>query len=123
MSISLDSLVVRLAKGETIPADVLARLDPLDFGSVCYYTIPVERPTELHYHDYDEHWLFTAGRTVVTLRLEDGTSQRYEVGEGDLIVTPKGVEHAHDPVTEVKGIQIAGVKAPSARSGHLYREG
>ena len=66
-------------------------------------------------------WLFTSGETVVTLRLEDGTSKQYDVSAGTLIVTPRGVEHSHTPRTEVEGYQWCGVLRPGARRGHLRR--
>lgn len=113
--------VIRLDKGEGISAELAKVLDEVDIASMGAFTIPVDQPTELHYHDYDEYWLFTEGSTTVTIRLPDGTKEEYNIGPSNLIVTPKGVEHGHVPNTVVKGIQFVSKIAPDARLGHLYR--
>ena len=58
----------------------------------------------------------------VTLRTADGQSESYRVGPGDLVVTPKGVEHGHIPDDVVKGVQWVSVIHPDARRGHLQRK-
>ena len=117
-----DIYVVRLSQGESVREEVKRVLDPADMGSIGHFAVSKDQPTELHYHDYDEHWYFTEGTTTVTLRTPDGASQSYQIGPGDLIVTPKGVEHGHVPDDVVKGIQWVSVIAPHARRGHLHRD-
>ena len=121
MAVDLDKCVVRLGRREKISAELAKVLDPADITGIAWFRIPADRSTEMHYHDYDEYWLFTSGETVVTLRLEDGTSKQYDVSAGTLIVTPRGVEHSHTPRTEVEGYQWCGVLRPGARRGHLRR--
>jgi mannose-6-phosphate isomerase-like protein (cupin superfamily) len=121
MDIDLARCVVRLGLGEKIAPELAATLDPVNIASIRWYKIPTTRPTEMHYHDYDEYWLFTAGETVVRLRLENGTSQEFEVKPGTLIVTPRGVEHAHTPRTEMQGAEWSSVLRPGVKRGHLQR--
>lgn len=122
MAITTDMCVIRLSRGERIGKDLKQALDPADIGSIASFAVPKNRPTELHYHDYDEYWYFTEGVTSVTLRTSDGVSKSYRIGPGDLVVTPKGVEHGHTPDDIVKGIQWVSVIQPEARQGHLHRE-
>lgn len=109
MNIDLDLCVIRLAKGERISLKLAEILDEIDVTTIHFYEIPVERPTKLHHHEYDEYWLFTEGNTTVTLRSLDGIEKTYQIGPGDLIATPKGVWHGHVPSTKVKGIEFASV--------------
>jgi len=117
-----DIYVVKLSDGERVGEAVKSLLDPVDMGSIGHFEVSKDQPTELHYHDYDEYWYFTEGTTTVTLRTVEGTSQSYQIGPGDLVVTPRGVEHGHIPDDTVKGIQWVSVIAPEARRGHLHRE-
>ena len=116
-----DICVIRLGKGERISEELAEVLDEVDIASIHAFEVPQERPTELHYHDYDEYWLFTEGTTTLTLRLPDGTKKEYEIGPYDLIATPKGVEHGHIPNEAVKGLQFVSKIKPGARTGHLQR--
>ncbi len=116
-----DVCVIRLGKGERISEELAEVLDEINIASLHAFEVPPESPTELHYHDYDEHWLFTEGTTTVTLRLPDGTKKEYEIGPYDLIATPKGVEHGHIPNETVKGFEFVSKIKPGARMGHLYR--
>jgi len=121
MVIDLDRCVVRLNRHGKISAELAKILDPADMAGIQWFRISPDRPTEKHYHDYDEYWLFTSGETVVTLRREDGTSNQFEVSGGTLIVTPRGVEHGHRPRTEMEGYQWCSVLRAGARKGHLQR--
>ena len=121
MAIDLDKCVVRLNRHERISNELSAVLDPPDIAGIQWFRILPDRPTEMHYHDFDEYWLFTSGETVVTLRAEDGTVRKFEVSGGTLIVTPRGVEHGHTPRTEMEGYQWCSVLRPGARKGHLQR--
>jgi mannose-6-phosphate isomerase-like protein (cupin superfamily) len=116
-----DVCVVRLDKGEGISAELAEILDEADIATFGAFTVTREQPTELHFHDYDEHWLFTEGSTTVTLRLPDGAAIEYDVEPNTLIVTPAGVEHGHVPKSTVKGVQFVSKIKPGARTGHLYR--
>jgi len=116
-----DVCVIRLSKGERISAELTEVLDEVNIASLHSFAVPPERPTELHYHDFDEYWLFTEGTTTVTLRLPDGTKKEYEIGPYDLIATPKGVEHGHIPNETVKGFEFVSKIKPGARLGHLER--
>jgi len=116
-----DVCVIRLGKGERISEELAEVLDEVNISSIHAFEVPAERPTELHYHDYDEHWLFTEGATTLTLRLPDGTKKEYEIGPYDLVATPKGVEHGHIPKGTVKGLQFVSEIRQGARMGHLER--
>jgi mannose-6-phosphate isomerase-like protein (cupin superfamily) len=118
----LNLFVIGLSKGKRISKTLTNTLDPVDIGTISQFIVASENPTELHYHDYDEYWFFTEGKTNVTLRLSDGTKKEFEVGLGDLVVTPKHVEHGHIPYGTVKGIQWTGETKSKARTGHLYRD-
>ena len=114
--------VIRLSEGERI-GEVLGKvLDTADMTTIGAFAVSKENPTELHYHDFDEYWYFTEGTTTVTLRTADGQSESYRIGPGDLVVTPKGVEHGHIPDDVVQGVQWVSVIPPDARRGHLHRE-
>jgi mannose-6-phosphate isomerase-like protein (cupin superfamily) len=121
MSLTTDLCVIRLGKGEHIPGELVGILDEVNIASIHAFTVPPKQPTELHYHDFDEYWLFTEGSTTVTLRLPDGTKKEYEIGPYDLIVTPKSVEHGHIPNETVKGFEFVSKIRQDARQGHLYR--
>lgn len=116
-----DPCVIRLSKGESISPELAEILQEVNVASIGSFVVPPEHPTELHYHDFDEYWLFTEGTTTVTLRLPDGTKKEYEIGPYDLIATPKGVEHGHIPNEAVTGLQFVSKIEPGARQGHLYR--
>jgi len=121
VALTTDLCIIRLGKGERISAELAEILAEVDMASIGYFAVPPESPTELHYHDFDEYWLFTEGTTTVTLRLPDGTKKEYEIGPYDLIATPEGVEHGHIPKETVKGLQLVSKIRPGARQGHLYR--
>jgi len=118
---STDLCVIRLKKGERMSSELAEILDEVNIASIHAFEVPPEHPTELHYHDFDEYWLFTGGTTRVALRLPDGTAKEYEIGSGDLIATPKGVEHGHIPNETVKGFEFTSKIRPGAKGGHLQR--
>lgn len=113
--------VIHLNAGERIGETLSEALDTPDMTTIGPFTVSKDNPTELHYHDFDEYWYFTEGTTTVTLRSPDGKSTSYKIGPGDLVVTPKGVEHGHIPDDVVKGVQWVSVIHPDARTGHLHR--
>ena len=116
-----DLCVIRLGKGERISEELAGILNEIDIASIHSFAVPPDRPTELHYHEFDEYWLFTEGSTIVTLRLPDGTSKEYKIGPYDLIIKPKGVEHGHIPIETVKGFEFVSKIRQGAKHGHLYR--
>ena len=116
-----DRCVVRIRDGERIRGVLAEALDPVDPQSLHEYVLPANADVELHYHDFDEYWLFTEGTTTVTLRMPDGTRKEYEIGPYDLIATPEGVEHGHIPNETVRGLQFVSKIRPGARRGHIYR--
>lgn len=116
-----DLCVIRLNDGERVSGTLRHVLDIPDMSTIGPFTVSKVHPTELHYHDFDEYWLFTEGMTTVTLRTANGQANSYRVGPGVLVVTPKGVEHGHIPDDVVKGVQWVSVIHPDARHGHLHR--
>ena len=64
--------VIHIGKGERITGLLGELLNPVNSESFHEYRLPPNSDVELHYHDYDEYWLFTAGTPKVTLRLPDG---------------------------------------------------
>ena len=120
--IRLADCIVRLHQGERIAPQLAACLEPIDPASMGAFTIDAEQPTELHYHGFDEYWMFSDGQTTVTLRSEDGTAEEFEVTGGDLVVTPKGVEHGHVPRTSITGYQFTSKLGPGVEQKHLYRQ-
>ena len=61
--------------GEKLPPQVAGLLDPILPGSFHHWLLGRERSTELHYHDSDEYWGWTKGRTRLTIRLPDGRQE------------------------------------------------
>lgn len=121
MRLTTEDCVIRLAKGERLSEAISAALDPPVMGSIHFFEIEVGGETELHFHDHDEYWLFTEGRTRVALRTPDGVMRSYDIEPYTLIATAKGVEHGHVPQTDVKGLEWVGPIAPGGRYGHHTR--
>jgi len=119
--IALDACVVRLGQGERVSPELASKLGEIDARSIHIFALPPDSPAGLHYHDFDEYWLFIEGTTTVSLRSEDGTTKQYQVGPGDLIATPKGVEHGHAPKTPTRYVQFSSKVGPGSRPGHLQR--
>jgi mannose-6-phosphate isomerase-like protein (cupin superfamily) len=122
MKMNLDACVVRLGEGEKVTPELADMLDDVEIGSIHICTLPPDKPAGLHYHDFDEYWLFIEGETRVALRSEEGETKRYSIGPGDLVATPKGVEHGHAPVSLTRYIQFSSKILPGSRSGHLSRQ-
>ena len=120
--ISLDACVVRLGEGQRVSPELAGVLDEVNVSSIHIYTLPPENPAPLHYHDFDEYWLFVEGNTTVTLRSEGGEMKQFRLGPGDLVATPRGTEHGHAPQTPTRYIQFSSRIRPGSRSGHLQRD-
>ena len=117
----LNHCIIRLGEGEELGYAIQTVIDTPDMSTIEHFSVSKEHPTELHFHDFDEYWYFTEGTTTVTLRTADGHSESFRIGPGDLVITPKGIEHGHIPDDVVKGLQWVSVIRPDARRGHLQR--
>lgn len=104
-----------------MPETLATLLDPVDMPSMHEYVLPANTFVELHYHDFDEYWLFTEGHPVVTLQLPDGTMKGYHLGPGDLVATLRGVAHTLSADHTLRYFQFSSVRRPDARTGHLVR--
>lgn len=70
-----------------------------------------------HYHDCDEYWLLFGG--LARISVDDRT---YEVGAGDIVCTPTGVEHDVLAVEgTLEGFWFEARTPPAGRVGHLHR--
>jgi mannose-6-phosphate isomerase-like protein (cupin superfamily) len=122
MKLNPDDFVVRLAQGEKLSEAARAALDQPDVLGVHYWEMKCPKETELHFHDFDEYWLFTEGRTRLTLRTEEGVSKTFDIEPYTLVATPKGMEHGHVMQSDGAVLEWQGERKPGARDGHLTRE-
>lgn len=114
--------VVNAGAGERLPEAVRAWLDPMNSGSLHAWNLPKDKATTLHYHDHDEYWLWTKGRTMLTIRLPDGRRDTFEIGPGWVVYCVRGVEHGHQPLEDWGCYECTGIIRPDERKGHLKRE-
>ncbi|MBT5873439.1 MAG: hypothetical protein HOH43_08480 [Candidatus Latescibacteria bacterium] len=121
MITSPDLCIVKLSQGERIPESLATLLDPADMGSLHEYVLPAGTEVELHYHDFDEYWLFREGTPSITLNLPDGASKTYQLNPGDLVATLRGVAHTLHADHVLRYYQWNGEIRPGTRSGHLLR--
>ena len=87
--------VVHIGKGERITGLLGELLTPVNSESLHEYRLPANSDVELHYHDYDEYWLFTAGNPKVTLRLPTGITKTVQLAPGDMVACVRGVWNIH----------------------------
>ena len=113
--------IVRLARAERVSAELRALLNPIDPGSVHEYRLPANSEVELHFHDFDEYWLFTAGSPRVTLRGPSGVVRQFHLEPGDMVACVRGIEHTLWADHELVYFQFASVLAGGERPGHLTR--
>jgi mannose-6-phosphate isomerase-like protein (cupin superfamily) len=113
--------VVRLGLGERPSRELRSLLNPVDPGSFHQYRLPAGTDVELHYHDYDEHWLFASGRPRVTLRAPSGATREFDLEPGDLVACVRGVEHTLWADHELVYYQYSSVLTGGERPGHLRR--
>jgi len=104
-----------------IPSPVARLLDPVDAGSMHYWALEKGKFPELHFHEHDEHWIWSRGRTRVTIRLPDGRSDSFEIGPGWIVYCVRGVEHSHEPLEDWACFECLGALREGARTGHLHR--
>ena len=114
--------VVNHAAGEKLAPEVRRLLDPIDPGSFHYWMLAKDKSTELHYHDHDEYWAWTQGRTLLTIRLPDGRGDQFEIAPGWIVYCVRGVEHGHQPLDDWGCFEWCSARRDAARSGHLIRE-
>ena len=113
--------VVRIGEGERVSGRLAEMLRPVDPGSLQEVRVPANTDLELHYHDFDEYWLFTSGRPLVTLRSPSGAKVALDVGPGDLVACVRGVEHTNRADHEIACFQFTSVRKDGDREGHLTR--
>jgi quercetin dioxygenase-like cupin family protein len=112
---------VNHSAGESLSPSVAGLLDPVDPASLHFWELKRAQSTELHYHDHDEHWLWSRGRTLLTLRMPDGRSASFEIGAGWIVYCVRGVEHGHQPSEDWACFECTSILRPGARTGHLHR--
>jgi len=113
--------VVRIAKGERISGKLKELLNPIDPATMHEYRLPANTDVELHYHDYDEYWLFTSGRPKVTLRSANGVKKTLDLGPGDMVACVRGTEHTLHADHELVYFQFSSARTGGERQGHLTR--
>ena len=113
--------VVHIGKGERITGLLAELLNPVNSASFHEYRLPANSDVELHYHDYDEYWLFTAGNPKVTLRLPTGITKTVQLEPGDMVACVRGVEHTLWADHELVYFQFSSVLEGGERRGHLIR--
>ena len=113
--------IVRLGKGERVSPELRALLNSIDPGSLHEYRLPANAEVELHYHDFDEYWLFAGGRPQVTLRSPSGLTRQFHLGPGDMVACLRGIEHTLWADHELVYFQFSSVLVGGERPGHLTR--
>jgi mannose-6-phosphate isomerase-like protein (cupin superfamily) len=113
--------MVHIGKGERITGLLAELLNPVNSESFHEYRLPPNSDVELHYHDYDEYWLFTAGTPKVTLRLPTGITKIVQLEAGDMVACVRGVEHTLWADHELVYFQFSSVLEGDERRGHLIR--
>ena len=113
--------MVHIGKGERITGLLAELLNPVNSESFHEYRLPPNSDVELHYHDYDEYWLFTAGTPKVTLRLPTGITKIVQLEPGDMVACVRGVEHTLWADHELVYFQFSSVLDGGERRGHLIR--
>jgi mannose-6-phosphate isomerase-like protein (cupin superfamily) len=113
--------VVRIRKGERISGKLAEMLNPVAPNSFHEFRLPANAEVELHYHDFDEYWLFTSGNPLVTLRSRSGVMKKLNLEPGDMVACVRGVEHTLWSDEELVYFQFSSVLEGDERGGHLTR--
>ena len=113
---------VNHAAREQLSPQIAQLLDPILTDSTHCWMLEKEKATALHFHDNDEYWAWLKGRTLLTIRLPDGRSDRLEIGPGWIVYCVRGVEHGHQPLEDWGCFEWVGIRRANARSGHLTRK-
>ena len=84
-----------------------------------------EHPVEMHFHDYDETWIMTAGRAKAFMIDREGERHEFDIAAGDIWMVEAGIEHGCDPDPET-GVDIfpfsGTIPEGSHTPGHYYME-
>ena len=113
--------VVRLGRGERISKELATLLNPIDPATMHQYRLSPNTDVELHYHDFDEYWVFLSGGPMVTLRAATGETSRQQLAPGDMVACRRGVEHTLWAAHELVYLQFSSVLEGWERDGHLQR--
>ena len=113
--------VIRIRKGERISGKLDEMLNPVNPSSFHEYRLPANSEVELHYHDFDEYWLFTSGYPTVTLRSPSGVVKKLNLEPGDMVACIRGVEHTLWADHKLVYFQFSSILAGYERGGHLIR--
>ncbi len=113
--------VVRIRKGERINGKLAELLNPVNPSSFHEFRLPANAEVELHYHDFDEYWLFTSGYPTVTLQSPSGVKKKLNLEPGDMVACVRGVEHTLWADHELVYFQFSSVLEGNERGGHLTR--
>ncbi|MBI4531780.1 MAG: hypothetical protein HY709_09670 [Candidatus Latescibacteria bacterium] len=114
-----DLCIIRASRGERISQELGRFLDPVDPTTIHEYVLPANTPVELHYHDFDEYWLFRSGEPLITLRAPNGTIRQYQLSPGDMVACLHGVAHTLAADHDLVYFQFSSVRREGARGGHL----
>jgi mannose-6-phosphate isomerase-like protein (cupin superfamily) len=113
---------VNHAAGEKVSPEIQKLLDPVDTTTFHAWELKKENFPKLHFHDFDEYWLWSKGRTMLTIRLPDGRSESFEIGPGWIVYCVRGVEHGHLPLEDWCCFECISIARDKAQKGHLFRE-
>lgn len=127
MRLALESLapsdcVIRLSDGERVGDGLNAVLMPVNIASIHVYVLPADTNVKIHYHDFDEYWVFSKGCPTVTIRMPDGRTEDFALGPGDMVAAPAGVEHTLRSNEDLHYFQFSSHRPEGARCGHIERE-
>ena len=117
----IDDCIIRASEGLRMNKDLAEALGEVDISTIHVYRLPANSEVELHYHDFDEYWMFISGRPRVTLRSPEGETKEYHLQPGDIVACAKGNEHTLWADHELVYFQMSSKPAPGARPGHLTR--
>ena len=85
----------------------------------------VENPVEMHFHDFDETWIMTAGSARAHMIDRDGVASSFDIKAGDIWMVEAGIQHGCDPDPET-GVHIfpffGSIPEGSHEPGHYYME-
>lgn len=114
--------IVRSRQHQRPSPEFAALLLPVDPASFHEQHLQPRHPVELHYHNIDEYWWFTAGHPLVTLRTASGVTREFQLGPGDMVATARGVEHTLTAPDELVYFEFnSPLKACPHGGRHLHR--
>lgn len=121
LTFDLDDCIIRASEGQRMNERLADALDPVDIATIHVFRLAANSEVELHYHDFDEYWLFMSGTPTVTLRSAEGETRTYHLGPGDIVACAKGIEHTLWADHDLVYFQMRSRIASTARGGHLTR--